>query len=194
MPRPFPLPPLPPSPVAPRPHPHRNADGHAITLLMMAAVVDLFANLTGSIRNRRALHRALRPAPPGPPAAGPRPRRLHRHPRPRRPPPPGGRCTRAKPSATSRHRRRRPPATRPSRFVDGRTGNGEIDYATSLVPSGGDPAILLPQQVTSDRDGDPALCENDVTNGGGLGDSDDILAMTVRSLADPFTAEVEIPS
>jgi hypothetical protein len=56
----------------------------------------------------------------------------------------------------------------PSGLLDGDSFNGELDYATSLVPSS--------QLVVSPN----------VTDGGGLGDYDDILALTVRSECEPF--------
>jgi type II secretory pathway pseudopilin PulG len=153
----------------------------AITLLMMAAVVTLFANLSGSISNRRALielsgqlrqvrQRLARDlagctVPPGPQGLMPWRQR------------PG--------EAIGYFEIKEWGHTDwdPSDFVDGAPGNGEIDYGTSLVPSGGDPLTLLPRQV--DR---RIVDDDDVTNGGGLGDADDILALTVRSLGDPFTA------
>ncbi len=71
----------------------------------------------------------------------------------------------------------------PSALMDGDAGNGELDYATSLVPSGGDPQIVIDSDLTNPV---RTPVPNDVTNGGGLGDYDDILALTVRSDSEPF--------
>jgi hypothetical protein len=154
----------------------------AITLVMMAAVVTLFANLSGSIRNRRAvieLSGQLRQVRQRLAAdlAG---------------------CTIPVTEAGIVPWQRagegigyfeifegRWSDADPSRLVDGNPDNGEIDYATSLIPSAGNPQILLPRQSNDER---PSRL-NDVTNGGALGDWDDILALTVRS-DEPFTAEV----
>ncbi|MEO2049196.1 MAG: prepilin-type N-terminal cleavage/methylation domain-containing protein [Pirellulales bacterium] len=144
----------------------------AITLVMMAAVVNLFANVGASVRNRRATIemggqlRLVR-------------LRLHND-------LVGATC----PTLTWQ----RPgddngyleiveggwSDKNPSGLLDGDPNNGELDYATSLVPSGGDPLVLFPP--TSTR----PVVANDVTNGGGLGDYDDILALTVRSESEPF--------
>jgi prepilin-type N-terminal cleavage/methylation domain-containing protein len=152
----------------------------AVTLVMMAAVVNLFANISGSIRNRRAVievtgqlrqvrqQLALDLA--------------------------GATC-----SGNTWQRPEYDPGyieiiegewsdAYPSVLVDGDTDNGEIDYKTSLVPSGGDPTIDLSATNPQLTPRAPEL--GDVTNGRALGDWDDILALTVRSEAEPFRAMV----
>ena len=152
----------------------------AVTLLMMAAVVNLFANVGAGVRNRRAsmeLGGQLRLA--------------------------RARLFKDLAGATCAARPKLPSDdhddgyleiidglwsdSNPSILLDGiddgpGTGfrNREIDYATSLVPSGGDPAIVVPS--TSSR----VPTTSDITNGGGLGDHDCILALTVRSESEPF--------
>jgi len=154
----------------------------AVTLVMMAAVVNLFANLTGSIRNRRAVievsgqlrqvrqRMALDLA--------------------------GATCegrTWIRPGENRgyiEHIEDRYSDAFPSRLTDGVNDPGannlELGYATSLVPSAGDPAIVIPGSTRT-----PVV--GDVTNGGGLGDWDDVLALTVRSESDPFVAQVFNP-
>ena len=69
----------------------------------------------------------------------------------------------------------------PSALMDGidNATNPELDYTISQVPSGGDPAIVPPAIGATGA----------VTNGGGLGDYDDILALTVRSDSEPFIGQ-----
>jgi prepilin-type N-terminal cleavage/methylation domain-containing protein len=151
----------------------------AITLLMMAAIVNLFATMTSSISNRRAvieLNGQLRQVrqrlaldlagctvPPGDGGLMP---------------------WRARPGEAigyleivewfhGDHS--------PSRLVDGidtptaNPPNFEIDHTTSIIPS----------SQALDPDGDW------ITDGRGLGDYDDVLALTVRSLDEPFVANVD---
>ncbi|MCC6493857.1 MAG: prepilin-type N-terminal cleavage/methylation domain-containing protein [Pirellulales bacterium] len=152
----------------------------AVTLVMMAAVVNLFANLSGGIRNRRAMIEA------------------------------GGQLRQVRnrlqldlAGATCAGRTWVQPAenqgyieyiegqwndSRPSSLLS--DGNGDnrpdgIDFATSAIPSGGDPMTRTP--YTSSL----AWYEGDVTNAGALGDWDDVLALTVRSESEPFAAQVE---
>lgn len=140
----------------------------AVTLLMMAAVVNLFANVGAGVRNRRAsmeLGGQLRLA--------------------------RARLFKDLAGATSSARPKLPSDDHddgyieliegpwcdknPSLLVDG-TDNGvtstnpEIDYAVSVLPS----SQLL------------AAGTGAVTDGSGLGDYDDILALTVRSENEPF--------
>lgn len=140
----------------------------AVTMVMMAAVVNLFANISGSIRNRRAVIEV---------SAQLRQARM--------------RLAKDLAGATCEATTwQRPEENRgyieiiegrysdkwPSNFVDGDPDNGEIDGAISIVPS---------TQTVDTTTGA-------VTDGGGLGDWDDVLALTVRSEAEPFVAEVEI--
>lgn len=137
----------------------------AITLLMMAAVVNLFANLTGSIRNRRAvielsgqlrqtrqrlsldLAGATCPAVPWqPPGADKGYLEIIE-----------GKWSDQQPSV----------------LVDGDANNGEVDYATTIIPSS---QLIDPDVVRTD--------------GRSLGDYDDILALTVRSDGEPFVAQI----
>lgn len=143
--------------------------GMAITLVMMAAVVTLFANVSSSVRNRRA---------------------------------------NAELGAQLRHTRSRlaqdlAGATAPGRtwlrpeaavgyleIIDGPwsdsnpsplIANNELDYATSLVPSAGVRDSATNEIVTTNGAS---------TDGGGLGDFDGILALTVKSQGDPFRGRV----
>lgn len=159
----------------------------AVTLVMMAAVVNLFANLSGSIRNRRAMIEA-----------GAQLRQVRT------------RMQLDLAGATCQGRTWVQPAENqgyieyiegrrtdmdPSRLLDGvidttsSPKNLELDYATSLVPSGGDPTMdfTVTTPPLSTRKPEPG----DVTNGRALGDWDDILALTVRSESEPFTAQVD---
>ncbi len=132
----------------------------AITLIMMAAVVNLFANVGASVRNRRAtieMNGQLRMVR----------MRLYND-------LVGATC----PTLTWQ----RPgddngyleivegqwSDKNPSGLLDGNTNNGELDYTTSLVPSS------------------QLVVKSNVTDGRGLGDYDDILALTVRSEGEPF--------
>jgi hypothetical protein len=168
----------------------------AVTLVMMAAVVNLFANVSASIRNRRAVIEL------------------------------GGQLRQARQrlaldlaGATCPARTwQRPGEDRgyieiiegpwsdmnPSSLVDGvedpPNGNLELDYATSLVPSGGDPAMDLTRTTPPMTKRQPVWPDptdrrftTDVTNGRGLGDFDDILALTVRSESEPFVAQIPNP-
>jgi hypothetical protein len=165
----------------------------AITLLMMAAVVKLFADMSGSISNRRALIELggqLRQArqllardlagctvPPGPQGLTPWRQR------------PGEAIGYFEIVEGDRS------DSRPSRLIDGvidtttdpNNPNLELDYASSQVPSGGDPQTLLPQQANNGWNMPP----NAITNGGALGDADDVIALTVRALDRPFVAQVD---
>ncbi len=132
----------------------------AVTLLMMAAVVNLFANIGAGVRTRRAsmeLGSELRQA--------------------------RARLFKDLAGATAAARPKLPSDDHddgyleivegeytdktPGALVDGNTNNGEIDYDTSILPSSNVAAL-------------------DQTDGGGLGDYDDILALTVRSESEPF--------
>ena len=147
--------------------------GMAITLVMMAAVVTLFANVSGSVRNRRAnveLSAQLRQA--------------------------RNRLTRDLTGATCRAMTWQRPeaAVGYLEIIEGRWSDSEpsdllygsaIDFKTSLLPSSGvrdnrDKIAVAPTPWLSP----PA--PNDVTNGAGLGDYDDILALTVESDGEPF--------
>jgi type II secretory pathway component PulJ len=145
----------------------------AITLLMMAAVVNLFANLSSSVRDRRAMIEVsgqLRQA------------RL--------------RLARDLAGATCPPQPwRRPEANegyleivegfwrdwQPSGLTDRDVNgiNGELDYSASLAP--GSQRVLAEGGVDLDGDG-----LEDVTDAAALGDYDDILALTVRSEGEPF--------
>ena len=157
----------------------------AVTLVMMAAVVNLFANISGSIRNRRAVIEVSSQL-----------RQVRQ------------RLASDLEGATSQaipwQRTDRDAGyieiiegpwndMDPSQLTDGMdtATNPEIDYATSLVPSGGDPLIVTSRTALSN--GRTVGTVGDVTNGGALGDWDDILALTVRSEAEPFKAQVLNP-
>ena len=147
--------------------------GMAITLVMMAAVVTLFANIGAGVRVQRAsmeLGSQLRLARA----------RLFKD--------LAGATTR--PMIPKNEIREdgyleiiegQYSDKNPSLLTDG-TDNGaasanpELDYVVSMVPSGGDPSIILPAVATPGA----------ITNGHGLGDYDDILALTVRSESEPF--------
>ena len=155
--------------------------GMAITLVMMAAVVNLFANISEGVRNRRATMEVsanLRIArsqlfndlagatclkyPKNTHAVMPKPDSNN---------PPDGYFEIVEGEYSDDN---------PSPFLDGNSANGELEYGVSLVPSGGDPQTVVP--AYSSR----TPVNGDVTNGGGLGDYDDILAMTVENEADKF--------
>ncbi|MGI9428837.1 MAG: PulJ/GspJ family protein, partial [Bythopirellula sp.] len=142
----------------------------AVTLLMMAAVVNLFANVGAGVRNRRAsmeLGGQLRLA--------------------------RARLFKDLAGATCAARPKLPSDdhddgyleiidglwsdAQPSILTDGiinaTQNNFELDYTTSLVPSGSDPQVLAP--ATQPR----ARTTNDITNGGALGDRDSVLMLTV---------------
>jgi hypothetical protein len=152
----------------------------AVTLVMMAAVVNLFANISGSIRNRRAVievsgqlrqvRQQLALDLAGATCTGRTWQRAEHNP---------GYIEIIEGLFSDMH---------PSVLLDGDPGDGEIDYTTSLVPSGGDPStdltVLNPQLTI--RQPQPG----DVTNGRALGDWDDVLALTVQSEATPFRVQV----
>ncbi len=164
------------SPLAPRPSRGLTLIemliGMAITLVMMAAVVNLFANLGGSVRNRRAameMSGQLRMAR----------QRLFNDLA-------GATC----PSLTWQKPENNVgyieiveglwSDKNPSTLTDGidnglGSSNPELDYASSLVPSSNFP-----------------LATGRVTDGRALGDYDDILALTVRSESEPFTGKMPI--
>ncbi len=145
----------------------------AVTLVMMAAVVNLFANIGAGVKTRNAsmqLGTQLRLA--------------------------RARLFKDLAGATSAARPKLPSDDHddgyleiiegqwsdknPSLLTDG-TDNGatstnpELDYTVSIVPS---------SNLT--------LAAGDITDGGGLGDYDDILALTVRSESDPFVGRMPI--
>lgn len=151
--------------------------GMAITLVMMAAVVNLFANISEGVRNRRAtmeVSAALRIAraqlykdlagatclkyPKDPFSVMPKPDVNN---------PPDGYFEYVEGERSDEY---------PSLLFDGITANGEIDPALSLVPSS--------NRLFNEK-GEPIITSQ-YTDGGGLGDYDDILAMTVESQAEPF--------
>ena len=134
----------------------------AVTLIMMAAVVNLFANIGAGVSKRNAsmeLGSQLRLARA----------RLFKD--------LAGATSPARPKLPSDDHddgyleiiEGRWSDKNPSGLIDGVAGNGELDYATSIVPSSN---LTLPG--------------GNVTDGGGLGDYDDILALTVRSESEPF--------
>jgi len=138
----------------------------AVTLLMMAAVVNLFANIGAGVSNRRAsmeLGSQLRMA--------------------------RARLFKDLAGATCPARPKLPSDDHddgyieliegqfsdkfPSVLVDGNTVNGEIDIATSIIPGSNVGPI-------------------DATDGLGLGDYDDVLALTVRSESEPFVGRLAV--
>lgn len=144
--------------------------GMAITLVMMAAVVNLFANISQGVRNRRAtmeISADLRIA---------RTQLFNDL--------AGATCLKYPKNAHGVMPK--PDSNNPPdgyfEIVEGRWSDddpgGTFDTATSLVPSSNDPAHF-------DTKGNP-LDPNYVTDGGGLGDYDDILAMTVENEVEKF--------
>ena len=155
----------------------------AVTLVMMAAVVNLFANMTGSIRNRRAAIEA-----------GAQLRQVRQ------------RLALDLQGATSQGLTWQDPAENQGyiEIVEGRWNdknpsylldtlddmddpgaddiadgrNRELDPTTSLIPSS--------QKVDSSL--------GQVTDGRALGDWDDVLALTVRSESDPFVGKALNPA
>ena len=152
--------------------------GMAITLVMMAAVVNLFANIGAGVSFRRAgmeMNSQLRVARA----------RLYKD--------LAGATCEARPKLPSDDHNDGYielvegiySDMNPSILLNGNTSDGELVYTSSLVPSGGDPQIVIDGDTTDSYVRNPS--NNDVTNGGGLGDYDDILALTTRSQSDPFT-------
>ncbi|WP_218932015.1 PulJ/GspJ family protein [Adhaeretor mobilis] len=144
--------------------------GMAITLVMMAAVVNLFANISGGVRVRRAaieMDSTLRQAR----------KQLKRDLA-------GATCPAVpwqNPESGNGYIEiieGQWSDSNPSSLVDGdiNGANGELDYATSLIPTS--------QRVDTST--------GSVTDGGGLGDYDDILALTVRSSGEPFVGPGQI--
>jgi type II secretory pathway pseudopilin PulG len=144
--------------------------GMAITLVMMAAVVQLFANISQGVRNRRAtmeVSAKLRTAraqlyndlagatclkyPKDTHAVMPKPDSNN---------PPDGYFE----------------IVEGERADENPASGGSFDQATSMIPSTG---------RLYDADGQP-LNASIVTDGGGLGDYDDFLAMTVESQTERF--------
>lgn len=134
--------------------------GMAITLLMMAAVVNLFANIGAGVRIRQATielsselrdvrtqlyndltHATCRTLPWQRPDEDP------------------GYLEIVEGNFSDRN---------PSILTDGNPGNGELNYAISQIPGSQDPNV------------------GDTTDGSGLGDYDDIVALTVRQETTPF--------
>jgi type II secretory pathway pseudopilin PulG len=142
--------------------------GMAITLVMMAAVVNLFANISQGVRNRRATMEVsgdLRIARA----------RLYNDLE-------GATCLRF-PKNTHGVMPKPDSNNMPDGYfeiVEGRwsddNSGGTFDRATSLIPS---------SNLLYNSQGEP-LDPNEVTDGGALGDYDDILAMTVESQTERF--------
>lgn len=135
----------------------------AVTLVMMAAVVNLFANLSGSIRNRRAMIEA-----------GAQLRQVRQ------------RMQLDLAGATCRGRTWVQPAENQGyiEYIEGSLSDsnptnltigpgGDIDTTTSLIPGS---QIIPPDSEI-------------VTDASALGDWDDVLALTVRSESDPFNGK-----
>ena len=137
--------------------------GMAITLVMMAAVVTLFANIGQSVSTRRAgmeMNGQLRMV--------------------------RSRLFKDLAGATCPAKPWREPGNDEGyiEIIEGRwsdknpsglIANGELDYAASLIPGSNLP-----------------LPAGNVTDGAGLGDYDDILALTVRSESEPFKGRRKI--
>jgi len=153
----------------------------AITLVMMAAVVTLFANVSNSVRDRRAttemsaqirgVRNVLQQDLAGATCPGltwQRPEANHGYIEiiegPRRE---GDASLLIDADPNNPNTGAVPPNWPPSKL------NPEIDHATSILPSS-DPNTL------------PFKDPNWATDGGGLGDSDDILMLTVRNERKPF--------
>jgi len=149
----------------------------AVTLVMMAAVVNLFANMSASIRNRRAAIET-----------GAQLRQTR------------NRLAMDLSGATCRGSTWQDPAEnqgyieiiegewsdkRPSNLTDGDPANNELDYTTSEVPSS--QAFDSDAGVAADG---RTLGSGAVTDGRGLGDWDDILALTTQSEDAPFAGKV----
>jgi type II secretory pathway pseudopilin PulG len=144
--------------------------GMAITLVMMAAVVQLFANISQGVRNRRAtmeVSSKLRTARA----------QLYNDLA-------GATCLKY-PKDTHAAMLKPDSNNMPDGYfeiVEGERADenpaaaGSFDQATSMIPSTGQ---------LYDAEGQP-LNPNIVTDGGGLGDYDDILAMTVESQSERF--------
>jgi type II secretory pathway pseudopilin PulG len=152
----------------------------AVTLVMMAAVVNLFANISGSIRNRRAvievsgqLRQVRQRLALDLAGATCKARTWQR--------------SSSDPGYIEILEGERNDAD-PSILTDGDYANSELEYSTSLVPSGGDPTMTA---TTPARAAGFVMPTGAVTNGGALGDWDDILALTVQSESEPFKAEVD---
>jgi prepilin-type N-terminal cleavage/methylation domain-containing protein len=156
----------------------------AITLVMMAAVVTLFANISASIRNRRSMIEL-----------GGQLRQVRQ------------RLALDLAGATCDAKTWQQPGENrgyieiiegqwsdadPSELTNGisSASDPELDYTTSLVPSGGDPLMVTTLSGVKNA---RLIGGSEVTNGGALGDWDDILALTIRSESEPFVAQVLNP-
>lgn len=166
----------------------------AVTLVMMAAVVNLFANIGAGVRNRRAsmeLGSQLRMARS----------RLFKD--------LAGATSAARPKLPSDdhddgyleiiegvYSDKNPSALVLATTIDTEDGNGVplgLQHLTSLVPR--DNTNGLVQWDDDDEDGvvDDGSERNSVrSSGSALGDYDDILALTVRSESEPFTGRMPV--
>jgi hypothetical protein len=165
----------------------------AITLLMMAAVVTLFANIGNSVRERRAvieMSGQLRQARQllARDLSGATCRAIT-----------GQGTTGQEPEENQGYLEILEGAwsdTEPGALVNGILADGELNYSLSTVPSS---QMVQNGMVDRDQDGnaddlyldgDPNNSNNAdrdvVTDGWALGDYDDILALTVRSVGEPF--------
>ena len=151
----------------------------AVTLVMMAAVVNLFANLGGSVRNRRALIeldgrlRQVRAQLARDLAGATCPATTWHDPGANE-----GYIEIVEGEYSDWH---------PSILLDGKEDlprNPELDYAASPVP--GSQLMLVPGRGIEPT---PQMA----TDGLALGDWDDILALTVRNEAEPFVADWRNP-
>jgi prepilin-type N-terminal cleavage/methylation domain-containing protein len=163
----------------------------AITLVMMAAVVTLFANVSNSVRNRRAtiemssqlrhVRNVLQQDLQGATCPGltwQRPESNH-----------GyielieGQHREANLNDGTKNFIQTNPSTLTDGVDDSATNppNMEIDHAISSIPS---------SNLTPFKDATGTVQQNWATDGGGLGDYDDILALTVRNEHEPFVGRI----
>jgi len=150
----------------------------AVTLVMMAAVVNLFANMSASIRNRRAAIET-----------GSQLRQVR------------NRLAMDLSGATCRGATWQDPAENQGyiEIVEGewsdKNPSEQIIPANIIAGTGIDPTIsLIPASQAFDPDtgdvpGGLNIGAGAVTDGRALGDWDDVLALTVRSESDPFSAK-----
>ena len=140
----------------------------AVTLIMMAAVVNLFANIGAGVSKRNAsmeLGSQLRLA--------------------------RARLFKDLAGATSPARPKLPSDDHDDGYLEIIEGQWSDKNPSGLLLGGGTPGVdRLDRKLSIVPSSNLNLAAGDVTDGGGLGDYDDILALTVRSESEPFVGRM----